>query len=502
MEYTELADYALPTGRLTEWVPRVQPDHWRPDARALSPNHASHLAHTATRSDGERSAWIGTAFGLSGAFDASAFAATMQTWIARHDAFRTTARSLDGQFHRVTVDATDVVVTPGAGIHSPTTSGSHRLLESFFDRAISATHWPHVVAATIEPAAPADRARGVIVVVAADHSVMDAYTQLLLIHEFREIYRTHRDGGALQLPPCGSYIDHCAAEAAVAAGLTADDPALDAWTSFWQNDSGLGCSALAGSNPGAADRHDSRPAMPGFPLPLGIGTHSLPTESGTRHQSSVSRWLLSATDTAAFAAATKRHGKSMSSGAFTALAIAIARLTGRRDLRFVMPMHTRTDPASLAAAGWYVGLVPVRLDLGSAPTFGAALDAVDADVRRDVALTHLPYPRMAELGGMMQAPRFAVSFVDTRHLPGATAWDDRDRALRSPSPDADEVYLWVNRTAAGLNVSLRFPNNEVAAASLHAVLAEFGTVLREVATVGDVAVTTEPAVSGARTGGA
>ena len=36
MEYTELADYPLPAGRLTEWVPRVDDDQWALDSRGLS----------------------------------------------------------------------------------------------------------------------------------------------------------------------------------------------------------------------------------------------------------------------------------------------------------------------------------------------------------------------------------------------------------------------------------------------------------------------------------
>ena len=47
MEYTELADYPLPAGRLTEWVPRVDDDQWALDSRGLSFTHEDHCERSA-----------------------------------------------------------------------------------------------------------------------------------------------------------------------------------------------------------------------------------------------------------------------------------------------------------------------------------------------------------------------------------------------------------------------------------------------------------------------
>ena len=75
-------------------------------------------------------------------------------------------------------------------------------------------------------------------------------------------------------------------------------------------------------------------------------------------------------------------------------------------------------------------------------------------------------------------------------MPGADSWGDRDRALRSRIHNLDEVYLWINRTHEGINISLRFPNNEIATTSIHALLAEFRAVLLEVADRGELALDT------------
>ncbi|MFT4127138.1 MAG: condensation domain-containing protein [Gordonia sp. (in: high G+C Gram-positive bacteria)] len=463
LEYTELADYPVPTGRLTEWVPSVDDTHWNVDNRPLSPNHSAHLTLARSAPDDAQGSWIGTAFRLPGPFDAAAFGATLRRWIDRHDAFRTTAEFTADGLVRTTVPSGTVTLATRVHEQIPG-SGVYRHLERLFATAISPLRWPHMIATTIEPESAAERAAGTTVIVAADHSVMDAYSQLLLITELREIYRATTTGDQPALPPCGSYVEHCAAERAAAADITADHAAVVAWRDFWHAEG------------------TEQPAMPRFPMP----TQPDAPGPGPGWQSSLSRWLLSVPESDAFAAACKRHGASASSGAFAALTIALARLTGRRSARFVMPMHTRTTAESFAAVGWYVGLAPVDISLGDASSFATALAPVDTAVRRHAGVAHAPYPQIAALAGMAEPPRFTVSFVDARHLPGAATWDDRDRALRSRARNHDEVYLWINRTSRGMNVSLRFPNNEVAAASLHALITELGTVMRTVAETGDL----------------
>lgn len=485
MEYTELADYPIPPGVITEWIPSAAASAWRIDDRAISTNHIAHLATSRlSRSSTEstpkvhsetetcRGNWIGTAFKVDAPLDHADFAHALTLWIDRHEAYRTTTSSVsdpDTEPQRLLLDSGTVCFDIHQYGRVRGSSESYTHLENFFADSISADQWPHLAAVTIEPEVSepdASAPSGFIVVIAADHSVMDAYTQLLLIPEIRALYLATRAGDEAPLPPCGSYVDYSSQERCAADAITATHPAVEAWKSFWQ---------------------DEKAENSGFPLPI-----SSRTQSGSAHQSSLSTWLLSEDETRALNAACKQLGGSLSGGALTALSIAMHRLSGQRKLRYVMPMHTRTRPEWQSAAGWFVGLAPVSTDLGDAEDFASAMNLVAGDARRHQELAQHSYPRIAELANVRQAPGFVVSFVDGRHVPGAAEWTAQDRALRSRTPDRDEVYLWINRTHAGINLSLRFPNNETASASVHALIAELSAVLREVAGTGTAAVSGGP----------
>lgn len=461
MEYTELADYPIPSGTVTEWLPSAPTTAWHSDDRHLSTNHRAHLDSTRRTSPATRTeSWIGTAFRLAPTLDDVAFDTTIRAWVARHEAFRTTVitDAETGGHRRQIIGSDDVSIDIRRYGRTRSSDEIYHHLDDFFATEVTAERWPHLVFTTVEAT------DGVIVILAADHSVMDAYTQLLAICELVELYRAAIDNRAPQLPPCGSYVDYSAAEHAAAQAISLDHPATREWRSFLE------------TAPGEM-------SMPTFPLPV-----SAPSAEKTGAQSSLSLWLLTDEESDAFGAACKQHGGSLSGGALTALSIALARLTTSRVARYVMPKHTRTSAEWFTAAGWFVGLAPVEADLGGAESFGAAIGQIGASARSTQHLVGHSFPRVADLLGITEPPAFVVSFIDGRHLPGADAWTPQDRALRSRTHCGDEVYLWINRTRQGMNISLRFPNNETAAHSVHSFIAEFGAVLREVATTGDAAI--------------
>lgn len=56
--------------------------------------------------------------------------------------------------------------------------------------------------------------------------------------------------------------------------------------------------------------------------------------------------------------------------------------------------------------------------------------------------------------------------MDVRFVPMAAQWPESNaRALRSRSYTHD-VYIWINRTPEGINVSARFPDNTEASANV------------------------------------
>ncbi|MGK5548537.1 hypothetical protein ACSNOH_27960 [Streptomyces sp. URMC 127] len=74
-------------------------------------------------------------------------------------------------------------------------------------------------------------------------------------------------------------------------------------------------------------------------------------------------------------------------------------------------------------------------------------------------MADVPLARVAELLGVPLRPRFMVSYMDFRRVPGARHWGEwRAAALRSRRVDAHEVYLWVNRSFEGVYLSFRYPD--------------------------------------------
>lgn len=463
MEYTELADYPLPAGKLTEWVPAVDPSAWAEDPRGLSFTHEDHAGR------GNDGSWIGTVFEIHRRYDVDVMRRTILSYIARHEAFRTRVEvdsPADGNariWRRYTVPADAVRVDHRAESTPRTESQVFEHLESWFADAVSPTLWPHFVLATVVPephvAASAPQQDKFLVIFAADHSVMDAYSQIYAINEFDRLYAHALDGTDPRLPVVGSYVDFSASERALGDSLTADHDAVLAWQRFLAQEDGR---------------------FPAFPLPLVADDSVAPTDLATR-QSSVSSWLLTTEQVEKFNAVCRASGQNMQSGILAALALVNARLTGSSVFRTIMPMHTRHAEEWAASVGWYVGILPMEIRLDDANTFGEAIERAAIGAGAYKGLASVPYSKVASLLASTEIPRFVVSYIDLRFLPDGEEWQVRKgRALRSECHATDEVYFWVNRTLQGLNISARFPSSDVSSTNVHRFITEFVSVLTSI----------------------
>ncbi|CCQ17133.1 Aureobasidin A1 biosynthesis complex [Rhodococcus sp. AW25M09] len=459
MEYTELADYPLPAGRLTEWVPRVDDDRWALDHRGLSFTHQDHCERSAPGS------WIGTVFEIHRRYDVEAVRATIVAYVARHEAFRTKVRrdAESGAWLRYTAPTDAVQVFERAHTEPRTETQVFSHLHSWFGETVSPTAWPHFILATIEPD-DASRAlsngpgESFLLAFAADHSVMDAYSQIYAINEIDRLYAQALDGIDPELPEVGSYVDFSQSERALGDTLTRDHSAVRTWQDFLAVENGR---------------------FPGFPLPVAVDRPA--TTDGPAAQSSISSWLLTSEQSDAFNAACRVGGYNMQAGILAALALTNTRLSGRTSLRTVMPMHTRDEQKWAASVGWYVGILPMEIQLDNACTFVEALEAAATAGAANKGLARMPYSKIAQILESTEIPRFVVSYIDLRFLPDAAQWQGRKgRALRSNCHADDEVYFWVNRTLEGLNISARFPSSDVASTNVHRFIAEFVAVLTAV----------------------
>ncbi|MFD3747846.1 condensation domain-containing protein [Nocardia sp. NPDC058633] len=428
MEYTHLSEFEIRSGTLSMWTPELAAAAWRPDDRPLTSVHAGYCASVdpADPLPG-RGRWIGTVFEMDAPLDRSAWRETLRRWHTRHEGLRTTVTTATAGESRRLVGApaaVDIAERPVAGL----TDGAriNEFLRDTFEQRLSPLVWPHCLAATVEHADTSD----FTVLVAADHSVMDAYSQAILILELRTLYREVIAGAqARESVTFGSAADFAVLERARAAELDADSPAVATWREFLAD----------GAMPRFAP-HAQRPAPADLPQP------------------SVSRRLLDLAELEHVEAVLDQVRHRTSVAVFAALAVANQQRFGTDRMRTVMPIATRPDLRWMESMGWFVNVVPVDIALQPGVGITEAMDLARTALRRSRSANDASWSRVLDLLEVAETPRFGISFLDIRVLPGYELVADlRGRTLRAESYSSDEVFLWVVRAADGLYVSTRYP---------------------------------------------
>ncbi|MGJ0119141.1 condensation domain-containing protein [Williamsia sp. MIQD14] len=477
MEFTELADYPLPAGEVTEWIPRLV-DHdvdgvtWCDDPRPLSYLHEEYCTRgSVARSargdvDSHPGSWLGAVFVVPHRHDRTALGRALTTWMRTHEVFRTTVDRCDAAdrtlLQRRGTDLDVEVVGDVVGTLSSGTAVHHHLLERF--ETLSPLHWPHCVLATITRADPGVLddppeigSEEFLLVFGADHSVMDAYSMLLAIGEIQRLYAAELAGTPTQPGEVGSHVDFSEQDRRRGADLHGRHDAVRTWEEFLSREGGR---------------------FPAFPLPVADDSASPRSLSRRANQSGMSSWVLSAEQADDINRWARASGHSMQTAVMAALAVAARSLSGEETLRFAMPMHTRTDTRYASSIGWFVGVVPIEIDLAGAQTLEECLAAAGAAIAGRKSMAQFPFPRVAEIAGIDADPRFVVSYIDARYVPESTHWSRWGaRTLRGAADSDDEVYLWIVRSPKGISVSARFPGNRVATDSVHAYLHRLNAVL-------------------------
>ncbi|MFT3714681.1 MAG: condensation domain-containing protein [Gordonia sp. (in: high G+C Gram-positive bacteria)] len=457
MEFVQILDAPIRPGGLVEWTPSTPGGFgdWHRDPRATSHNHEHHLrsAHEyreRTNQAGGREAWLGVSVEFDEPFSVPAVRAMLTAYINRHEVLRTHVALSGSTTTRYTADPGTVRVTMRRiGWYTETDLLTEQIAGSL-DRATAPLLWPAYRFATVS------RPGGFTLLFAADHSLVDGYSLANAPHEFRELYQAARDRTAGRLPRTGSYIDFSGTERVAADEAGDDHPAVAVWRGFLDGDTALPrFEALP-----ERDRPETR-------IP----------------QRSHNDLLLDADRTAAFERACAGHGgATVVGGLLAAAAIVYRAQTGADRFATLMPRHTRTSERFQTALGWFVGLAPVAVDVADDPGFPVALDRAMDSLDSARAGASLPLLRLAEILGFDPAPRFVVSYMDLRRVPGnAASAAAGDLALRSHAYSDDEVYVWVNRTDVGLLLHTRFPADDADGAALAAFLTDFADLLASIA---------------------
>ncbi|WP_446222221.1 condensation domain-containing protein [Nocardia sp. IBHARD005] len=430
MEYTHLSEFRIRCGDLVIWTPELtSPDTWRDDERPLASVHEQYLGFLDPEDARPgRGRWIGTIFEMDAPLDAAAWATTLRLWHDRHEGFRTTvAPTGDGGYHRVTTAPGTVGITGAAVTDLSDGDEINEYLCDALELRLSALTWPHLLVATV-----AHDTDDFTVLVGADHSVLDAYSQAVLILELRTLYAAVTTGGEIRdSATFGSPADYAVIERAAAEELDPDSPAVAVWREF------LGA--------------------PGSPMPR-FGADQVAVLDGEHAQPSVSRTLIGIEQLEEIEAALDRIKHRLSVTVFAALAMASRETFGEDRFRTVMPIATRPDLTWLESMGWFVNVVPVDVTLPPGADMTVALHETRASLKRAHLCNDASWGRSLAMVGAVEGPTYGASFLDIRMLPDYELVADlRGRTLRAVSYSTEEVYFWVVRGPDGLYVSTRHP---------------------------------------------
>lgn len=283
--------------------------------------------------------------------------------------------------------------------------------------------------------------------ISVDHVHTDAMFMGLVLVEIHMMYAALVDGAApLQLPPAGSYSDYCTRQQAYTDALTLDTPEVRGWVEFFQRNDGT---------------------MPRFPLPLG-------DFSATHSGDMITVELLDAQQAHAFERVCMDAGSRFSGGVIACAAIAEQELTGADTYHIITPTTTRTGQSEFMTTGWFTGLVPMSVPIGSfAETAKAGQQAFDSGM----PMKDVPHDRVFELAEGtdlgLRTPEPGVpmlSYLDAGLPPLSPAviaqWEAMNGKVFSDARAAYQVGMWVNRTEKSLSVTVAFPNNPIARESV------------------------------------
>ncbi|NYI77869.1 condensation domain-containing protein [Nocardioides panzhihuensis] len=452
MEYTELSAYDVPPGEVTAWIPTAEPSAWVDDDRRLSHNHELHL------DTAEAGSWIGSIMRLAGPLDHTALTLALRAWLGRHEALRGTVEETPTGRRRRAVAPADVSMS-ATSLGWFDAAGARSCVADLLADHIDPSAWPHVVFATV-----ADT-NGFTLVFGADHGVMDAYSQLLWFEEIATLYERARAGepfAELAVATTGSHIDHSAAERVTGEAMSLESESVRVWRDWLTTP-------------------DGTLRFADFPVE---GITDVPASAAPLPQAGLSQWLGDPRQARVLGELCKSAGVSFQAGMMGAMAYVLRAQHGVERMRFVAPMHTRYTTEHAAAVGWYVGLVPVTLDITGAETLPEVAGRVQAALAETKPLVRQPFARVADLLGVEDAPHFVVTFVDTRFTAGAERWHDWDaRTLRAPARADDEVYLWLVRDPDGLNVATRYPAAVAAERAVRGLISGMSALIDEIAQV-------------------
>lgn len=408
MRLTNVAQMRLPPGRVHSYG-AVAGDGLR--RLPISFDQARHVGA------GERpGSWMAVALDLPRACSADELAVAWMGVVARHGTLRSVfTEDEDG------LALHEVAVSPGRWrAHGERLSDPRPEVRAVLDEACSPRQ---PLAHRMCLVRSDDPARPDVVLLAADHAHVDAWSLLVLVRDLTALL----DGRVADLPP---------------------DPAPFA----------AHTAALADRPPAPTEVHRRwaqilREGAGGMPtVPLDLGDVSTPCPEVVKVHD-----VLDPAGVTALERQAQRAGVRMVAMA-TAAMTAELQAEGAPGLRAVLPVHSRDEQRWHDSVGWFITNSVIECHDPS-PTSGAAA------VSEAIALgSHALAPILDPVGGMPSTPgMLAVSWLDNRRLPVTVPSGLRPQHV-SAVIRTDGVMLWFVLTDDGLHVRCRYPDTPQARA--------------------------------------
>ncbi|SFS52648.1 condensation domain-containing protein [Saccharopolyspora flava] len=418
-----------------------------PEPAALSVNQRNHLASAAA---GNPAVWLAATFEVEGPINDQALTQAFKALVSRHD-------SLHHEFHPDTTTAvrhnpTHLTVhplPPSPDLPGANTAIFDRSKTAVFDRSNTAVFDPTNTAGfdrarvrelLDRECAPGSFPAFVLVAVSRpgsstvvcgfDHAHVDAHSIALIARDLHALYTGD------ELPAAGSF---AARVAEWSQPSEESGPAMASWREF-------------------LDAVDYR--LPVSPVKTGV------PEGKTAEQATDRRLLADSRTTAALSEVARAKGTTTFGALLSTMASAVGEV-----LPVLVPVQTR-GPEDADSVGWFTTTVPVWADpdltrMGEHLARGRER----AEPPLDQVLSSLPRPLRADRRDV-----FMVSYIDYRRLP-----ETPSAQHVSGTAPADDVQLWLARTADGVHARTRFPDTPDAHRAVTSLLQTWSTEIRKAA---------------------
>ena len=295
-----------------------------------------------------------------------------------------------------------------------------------------------------------------------DHLYIDGMSAGLIFFDIHLMYQSLRQTPHQQqptaIPQIASYRGYAARQHERVASLTLSSPEIKDWIKFMQGTGGH---------------------WPSFPLPLGDAWANTKGDFVTVE-------VLDADETESFDTACRAAGARFSGGVLACAALAEHDLTGTETYYGFTPYDTRTPGIDTLTVGWFASLVPVTVPIGSG-SFPEAARAAQNSFNAAKHLAGVPFERVLELATPDQLgielrarSELMVSFLDLRKIPLAELFEETNWGTYGDSLSHGGINIWINRHADKTTVTISFPDNPVARASVHRYIAALNAAFARV----------------------